>query len=103
MPSHPSVTQTRLNRITTCLAATVETMDILSNTFKTPFLQPISTTTHSLVTLMQTVNQNKSDCAMLLEQTDEVLNAIIAIHIKSEEATASLTPSMLDHVADFAK
>ncbi|KAJ7195917.1 hypothetical protein GGX14DRAFT_403652 [Mycena pura] len=72
MPSHSSATQNRLNSITACLQATVDT----------------------------TVKQNKDECTLLLMQTLVVLHAIIAICVNSD-TQGTLSPSMLGHIGDF--
>jgi hypothetical protein len=48
----------------------------------------------------QTVKQNKNNCLELLEQTYELLNAILIIHIK---ATEELSPTMLHHIGKFTE
>jgi hypothetical protein len=53
MPPKPTVTQTRLNDIVNCLAATADTLEIISHTLHTPFLGAISVTTRSLLTSVQ--------------------------------------------------
>jgi hypothetical protein len=50
MSSTLTVTQIRLKNVTTCLAVTVETLQILGASFRTPFLEAISNTTQSLLT-----------------------------------------------------
>ncbi|KAJ7193121.1 hypothetical protein GGX14DRAFT_546373 [Mycena pura] len=100
MPSQPTVTQTRLNNIAACLAVATDTVDTLSDNFNTTFLHPISRTIQSLLILIQTAKQNKSTCALLLEQVNEVLYAIAVLHIESNPA-GELTPTMLHHIGDF--
>jgi hypothetical protein len=48
------------------------------------------------------VKQNKDDCAQLLEQTHELLNAIIIVHLKSDTG-AELPPSVLAHIGKFTQ
>ncbi|KAJ7887159.1 hypothetical protein B0H13DRAFT_1888949 [Mycena leptocephala] len=91
MPPQPTVTQIRLNNITTCLAITANTLEILVGSLKSPFLEAISNTTQSLLKNMETVRQNKNDCTQLLEQTYELLNAILMVHINSDTG-AELPP-----------
>jgi hypothetical protein len=50
----------------------------------------------------QTVRQNKNDCTKLLEQTYELLNVILMVHIKSETG-AELPPSVLTHIGKFTE
>ncbi|KAJ7888455.1 hypothetical protein B0H13DRAFT_2533394 [Mycena leptocephala] len=84
MPPQPTVTQMRLDNITACLTITANTLEILASSLKSPFLDAISNTTQSLLKKMQTVRQNKSECTQLMEQTYELLNAILMVHIKSD-------------------
>ncbi|KAJ6478454.1 hypothetical protein DFH09DRAFT_1292851 [Mycena vulgaris] len=94
------MTEIRLNNILKCFTIAVNTLEVLANSFKTPFLEPISSTANSLLTAVQTVKQNKSDCAQLLEQTYGLLYAIISLHTTSDIAL-DLSPSMLNHLGKF--
>ncbi|KAJ7838139.1 P-loop containing nucleoside triphosphate hydrolase protein [Mycena leptocephala] len=102
MPPQPSVTQIRLNNITTCLTITANTLHVLASSLKTPFLEAISNTTQSLLEHIQTVRQNKNDCTELLEQTYQLLNAIMMVHIKSDTG-GELPPSVLNHIGKFTE
>ncbi len=53
MPPHPTVAQIRLNNISKCLAVTADTLEIIANSLKTPFLQAIVNTTQSLLENIQ--------------------------------------------------
>ncbi|KAJ7908360.1 hypothetical protein B0H13DRAFT_1878712 [Mycena leptocephala] len=94
MAPKPTATQTRLKHITACLNITANTLDMLVNNLHVPFLAAISNTTQSLLKCIQTVKQNKSDCADLMEKTHTLLNAIITVYIKSDTGT-DLPPLML--------
>ncbi|KAJ7031212.1 P-loop containing nucleoside triphosphate hydrolase protein [Mycena alexandri] len=48
------------------------------------------------------VKQNKSDCAELMEQTNELINAIILVYIKSDTG-AELSPSVLMEISKFTE
>ncbi|KAJ6492975.1 P-loop containing nucleoside triphosphate hydrolase protein [Mycena vulgaris] len=100
MPLQPTTTEIRLNNILKCFTIAVDTLEVLANSFKTPFLEPISSTANSLLTAVQTVKQNKSDCAQLLEQTYGLLYAIISLHATPDTAP-DLSPSMLNHLGKF--
>ncbi|KAJ7856997.1 hypothetical protein B0H13DRAFT_1902417 [Mycena leptocephala] len=50
----------------------------------------------------QTVRQNKNNCTELLEQTYELLNAILMVHINSNTG-AELPPSVLSHIGKFTE
>ncbi|KAJ7874608.1 hypothetical protein B0H13DRAFT_2551489 [Mycena leptocephala] len=98
----PSVTQIRLNNITTCLTITSDTLHVLASSLKGPFLEAISNTTQSLLEHIKTVKKNKNDCTELLEQTYQLLNAIMMVHIKSDTG-GELPPSVLNHIGKFTE
>ncbi|KAJ6533323.1 hypothetical protein DFH09DRAFT_1284475 [Mycena vulgaris] len=100
MPPQPIATEIRLNNILKCFTIAVDTLEVLANSFKTPFLEPISQTAKSLLAAVQTVKQNKSDCAQLLEQTYGLLYAIVSLHMKPETGP-DLSPSILNHFGKF--
>jgi hypothetical protein len=119
MPPRPTVTQIRLNNITTCLTISANTLEILASSLKIPFLAVISNTTQSLLKKMQvhyrgtchnhksqstwqTVRHNKNDCTQLLEQTYELLSGILMVHINSDTG-AELPPSVLTHIGRFTE
>ncbi|KAJ7914790.1 P-loop containing nucleoside triphosphate hydrolase protein [Mycena leptocephala] len=84
MPPQPTVAAIRLNNITTCLNLTICTLETLADSLKSPLLTAIANTTQSLLKNMQAVKQNKNECTQLMEQTYELLNAILIVHIKSD-------------------
>ncbi|KAJ6586486.1 hypothetical protein DFH09DRAFT_1274917 [Mycena vulgaris] len=96
MPPQIIATETRLNNILKCFTTAVDTLEVLANTFETPFLKPISNTAKSLLAAVQAVRQNKRDCTQLLEQTYGLLSAIISLHLKLE--TGPVSPSMQNHL-----
>ncbi|KAJ7933215.1 hypothetical protein B0H13DRAFT_1856247 [Mycena leptocephala] len=49
MSPQPTVTEVRLNNITTCLTRAVNTYEIVAGSFKTPFSDAICNTTQSLL------------------------------------------------------
>ncbi|KAJ6558746.1 hypothetical protein DFH09DRAFT_1485780 [Mycena vulgaris] len=89
MHSQPIVTEIRLNNILKCFSIAVDSLEVLAKTFKSPFLEPISNTAKSLLTAVQTVKQNKSDCTQLLEQT------------YGAEIGPEVPPSMLNDLGKF--
>ncbi|KAJ7917620.1 hypothetical protein B0H13DRAFT_1870085 [Mycena leptocephala] len=101
MPPQPTVTQIRLNNITTCLTITANTLEILVGSLKSP-LEAISNTTQSLLKNMETVKQNKNQCTQLLEQTYELLNTILMVHVTSDMG-GELPPSVLKHIGKFTE
>ncbi|KAJ7848299.1 hypothetical protein B0H13DRAFT_1906827 [Mycena leptocephala] len=102
MSPKPTITQIRLNDITTCLTITADTLGILASSFNTPFLAAISNTTRSLLNNMQTIRQNKNDCTELMEQTYQLLDAIIIVHLKSD-TSGELPPLVLKHIGLFTE
>ncbi|KAJ7477514.1 hypothetical protein FB451DRAFT_190982 [Mycena latifolia] len=102
MPLPPTAAQIRLNNTVTSLSAAVTTLDVVTETLKTAFLQPISNTVHSLLSAVQTVKRNQDDCAQMLEQVHELLYAIIWVHVKSDTG-GELSPSMLHNLGKFTE
>ncbi|KAJ6599714.1 hypothetical protein DFH09DRAFT_1070442 [Mycena vulgaris] len=100
MPPQPITTEIRLNNIVKCFTIAVDSLEVLTKTFKSPFLEPIFNTAKSLLTAVQTVRQNKSDCAKLLEETYGLLCAIVSFHMKPE-AGPDMSPSMLNDLGKF--
>ncbi|KAJ6600489.1 hypothetical protein DFH09DRAFT_1070282 [Mycena vulgaris] len=99
MPSQPTITQPRLN-IINYLNTTLKTLEKLSHSFKTPFLEAILNTTHSLVISVQTIRKNQDDCTQLIERVHELLYAIIHLHLNSD-VSGELPPSMLSKLGEF--
>ncbi|KAJ7730761.1 P-loop containing nucleoside triphosphate hydrolase protein, partial [Mycena metata] len=98
-PHQPTI---RLNNISKCVAITANTLDVLVNTLHISVLEAISDTTQSLLELVETVKQNKDDCAELMEHTHQFLNAIIAVCIQSDTKT-ELPPSTLNQIVKFTE
>ncbi|KAJ7159230.1 hypothetical protein C8R43DRAFT_948163 [Mycena crocata] len=102
MPSQLTSTQVRLNNAISAFTGAANTLEILAQSFKTPFLEPISRMAHSLLDALQHVKQNKGDCSQLIEQTYRLLYAIVSSHINSSTATGpDLPPSLLNHLGRF--
>ncbi|KAJ7605148.1 P-loop containing nucleoside triphosphate hydrolase protein, partial [Mycena polygramma] len=102
MPPQPSVTQIRLNDIKKCLEITAGSLEVLSSGLRESSLEVIAHTTRSLLRNVETIKQNKNECIQLLEQTHELLNAILVTHITSETG-AELPPSVLGHIGKFTE
>ncbi|KAJ6542148.1 hypothetical protein DFH09DRAFT_1392765 [Mycena vulgaris] len=100
MPPQLIATEIRLKNILKCFTIAADTLQVLAKSFKTPFLEPISKIAKSLLNAVQTVKQNRSDCAQLLEQTYGLLYAIVSLHMKPETGL-DLSPNMLDHLGKF--
>ncbi|KAJ7857928.1 hypothetical protein B0H14DRAFT_3637440, partial [Mycena olivaceomarginata] len=96
----PTVTPTRLENVAMCLTMTTNTLQIIADSMKTPFLGAIINTTNAVLKNIQTVNKHKEDCVQLLEQIHKLLDAIMVLHIK---AGAELPIEVLDHVGKFTK
>jgi hypothetical protein len=50
----------------------------------------------------QGVKQNKNECALLMEQTHKLLDAIIIAHMKSHTC-GNLPTNVLNHIGKFTK
>ncbi|KAJ7907814.1 hypothetical protein B0H13DRAFT_2499911 [Mycena leptocephala] len=102
MLTQAMTTQTRLSVITKCLMITNDTLEVLSHSLGAPFLGAISNTTRSLLKYAENVKQNKTDCTQLVEDTLQLLNAIIVVHIESDTA-GKLSPSLLKEIGKFTE
>ncbi|KAJ7030854.1 hypothetical protein C8F04DRAFT_1365441 [Mycena alexandri] len=102
MPRQPTITEARLNNISTCVAITASTLNVLVDTLKISGLEAILNTTQSLLKLLKTVKQEKNECAELMEQTHNLLNAIIGVYVKSDIGV-ELLPSTLNEIANFTQ
>ncbi|KAJ6592021.1 hypothetical protein DFH09DRAFT_1273275 [Mycena vulgaris] len=100
MPTQPIATEIRFNNILKCFTIVLDSLEVLAKAFKSPFLEPISNAAKSLLTAVQTVRQNKSDCTELLEQTYGLLCAIVSLHMKPETGL-ELSPRMLNDLGKF--
>ncbi|KAJ7763377.1 hypothetical protein B0H16DRAFT_1455230 [Mycena metata] len=102
MPPVPSLTANRLSSTALYLAATIDTVEILSHALRTPFLGAITTTTRSLLKGVETIKHNEDECNHLLQRVQEVLRTIIHIHLESE-TEGELPPSVLNHLGEFTE
>ncbi|KAJ7041797.1 hypothetical protein C8F04DRAFT_1230249 [Mycena alexandri] len=102
MPRQPTASEVRLNGISTCLTVTSNTLNILVDNVKISGLEAISNTTESLLKLVETIRQNRTECATLMEQANELLNAIIGVYINSDTA-GDLAPAVLSQIAQFTQ
>ncbi|KAJ7879945.1 hypothetical protein B0H14DRAFT_3769893 [Mycena olivaceomarginata] len=97
MPHQPTATEIHLNNIVAYLTPTVTLLKELNDAFGPPFIQPISNTIETLISIAQNVKHNKNQCAQLMENIHQVLYAIINLYLKSETA-GSLDSAMLYHI-----
>ncbi|KAJ7773917.1 hypothetical protein B0H16DRAFT_1684882, partial [Mycena metata] len=102
MPRQPTATQAHLNNISKCVAITANTFNVLVDILKISGLEGISNTIQSLLKLIQTIKQDKNECAELMGQTHQLLNAIITMYIKCETG-AELPPSTLNQIVTFTE
>ncbi|KAJ6552573.1 hypothetical protein DFH09DRAFT_1280887 [Mycena vulgaris] len=100
--SSPTASQIRLKNIVTCLGAAVNTLEVISRSLETPFLQPISSTIQSLLVSVQIIRKSHDDCTQMLEQIHELLYAIIRLHITSD-TSGELSPNMLRNLGKFTE
>ncbi|KAJ7766941.1 hypothetical protein B0H14DRAFT_360838 [Mycena olivaceomarginata] len=102
MLRQPTASDIRLNKITTCLTATVELLTEVNNAFGTPFLQAVCITTSSLITVVQNVKKNKEDCIELMENIYVTLDAIATMHLNPDTA-GSIPPATLHSIGKFTE
>ncbi|KAJ7108371.1 hypothetical protein C8R43DRAFT_1114112 [Mycena crocata] len=102
MPPQGAIAHLRTKNIIECSATAIESLEILSRSLGTPFLGAISSTTRSLLDFMETIKQNKQDCIELVEQTFQILNAIIVVHVESPTG-GELPPTTLKQIGKFTE
>ncbi|KAJ7103943.1 hypothetical protein C8R44DRAFT_808389 [Mycena epipterygia] len=102
MPHQPTVTEIRMSNVLTVLTPVVTLLNEFTDAFGTPFMRAISSTTLSLMSLVQNVKRNKDECIRFMENIHSILYAIITLHLRSETA-GSLPPATLDCVGKFTK
>ncbi|KAJ6564232.1 hypothetical protein B0H19DRAFT_1258698 [Mycena capillaripes] len=102
MPAPTSVPVTAMSNITTCLTISMNTLELLAQSFNSPFLEALSNTAGSLLKNVQLIKQNKSNCIQLLQQAQELLDAVITVHIASDTA-GELPPDVLSHIGKFTE
>ncbi|KAJ7718332.1 hypothetical protein B0H16DRAFT_1433364 [Mycena metata] len=102
MPRQQTIIEVHLENISKCVTITVNTLDVLVNTLKIPGLEAMVNTTQSLLKFIQTIKQDKTECVELMEQTHNILNAIIGVYVKSDTGIA-LPPSTLNEIANFTQ
>ncbi|KAJ7466355.1 hypothetical protein FB451DRAFT_1485158 [Mycena latifolia] len=92
----------RLNAIIAWLTPALTLLDEIHDGCGTPFIQAISSTTLSLISIVQNAKRNRDKCLELIENIHTLLYGIVHLHLKSEPK-GSLSPAVLDHVGDFSK
>ncbi|KAJ7127844.1 hypothetical protein C8R44DRAFT_911033 [Mycena epipterygia] len=71
MPHQPA--EIRFKDISSCLAPAITLLNQINDVIATPFLQAISNTTLSLITIAQNVKRNKDECIWLMEHIHPIL------------------------------
>ncbi|KAJ7451382.1 hypothetical protein FB451DRAFT_1374414 [Mycena latifolia] len=89
MPRAPTIIDIHLDSIVACLNAVLPVVNELHDSFGTPFMQAISTTTLHLISAVQ-----------LMQNIHGILFAIVKLHMQSEPQ-GSLPPSTLDQIGKF--
>ncbi|KAJ7107003.1 hypothetical protein C8R44DRAFT_858093 [Mycena epipterygia] len=102
MPHQPTVAENRLSNTIASLTPIVTLLNEINDAFGPPFILAISNTTLSLITAVQNVKRNKDECIQLMENTHQILYAVINLHMNSETA-GSLPPATLYHVGRFTE
>ncbi|KAJ7835147.1 hypothetical protein B0H14DRAFT_1138478 [Mycena olivaceomarginata] len=81
---------------------TVNTLQILADTLKIPFMGAIMHTTQAISKNVEKVRKNKHDCVQLLESTQKLLSIVVILHIKSS-TPAEMPPRVLHHIGRFTE
>ncbi|KAJ7467576.1 hypothetical protein FB451DRAFT_1482881 [Mycena latifolia] len=91
MSRQPTVADICLNNTISCLAPAITLLNDLSDVFGK--ICPLQ---------WANVKRNKEDCIQLLGNVDQLLCAIVNLHIKSEPR-GNLSPGSLDHIGKFTE
>ncbi|KAJ6535105.1 hypothetical protein B0H19DRAFT_1080501 [Mycena capillaripes] len=102
MPPHPSAIQNSIEKHHITFVPYRLHCGHLAQGVGTPFLKATTCTIQSLLESAETIRQNKAECTPLMEQTREVLDAIIGLHIKSD-TTGELSPKVLNDIGKFTE
>ncbi|KAJ7841100.1 hypothetical protein B0H14DRAFT_2587111 [Mycena olivaceomarginata] len=102
MPSHHSNIEPRLDVAIAWLTPVIALLNELHDSFGTPFLQAISSTTLNLINAVQNAKRNKDECIELIENIHKLLYGIVDLHLTSE-AKGVISLTILDHIGNFSQ
>ncbi|KAJ7037320.1 hypothetical protein C8F04DRAFT_1180726 [Mycena alexandri] len=102
MTHQPTIAETRLKSISTCVAITANTLGVLVNTLKISALKGTLNTTESLLKMVETIKQEKKNCAELMEHVNKLLNAIVGVYLKSDTGV-ELPPNIVNQITKFTE
>ncbi|KAJ7200008.1 hypothetical protein GGX14DRAFT_401014 [Mycena pura] len=102
MTSQHSPTEARLSAILAYLNPAASTLNDIATSIGIPFMQAIASTTVSLVTSVQNVKQNRDECVHLVESIQQIITAIIDLHINAE-AGSELALQTLHNLGKFTE
>ncbi|KAJ6538024.1 hypothetical protein B0H19DRAFT_1079108 [Mycena capillaripes] len=102
MSAPPPVPITAMSNIATCLTISKNTLELLAQSVNSPFLATLSNTARALLKNIQLIKQNKSNCIQLSQQAQDLLDAVITVHIASDTA-GELPPDVLSHIGKFTE
>ncbi|KAF7325575.1 ATPase-AAA-core domain-containing protein [Mycena kentingensis (nom. inval.)] len=92
---------TRLDEIARTLGTTAQTIDVLSDGLRTPFLEPVALAVRSILRGIEGIRANNAECAILLEAVNQVLYAVIAVRLRSDPS--ALHPGQLSEMGRVAE
>ncbi|KAJ6473006.1 hypothetical protein C8R45DRAFT_1077765 [Mycena sanguinolenta] len=92
-----SVSEIVVDNIVTSVNAVIPLLDELHDGLCPPFVQAISNTVVSLISMLQNVKRNKEECCQLMENIHGIIYAIVNAHLQSDPP-GCLPPAMLEHV-----
>ncbi|KAF7325349.1 NB-ARC domain-containing protein [Mycena venus] len=103
MPPRSSPTSVLLGgNITSQLTPIITVLNELDESFGPPYLYIISSTAQALITAVQNVKRNKTECIQLVERIHGILHAVVYLHIKSE-TPRTLPPETLSYIGKFVE
>ncbi|KAJ7063969.1 hypothetical protein C8F01DRAFT_1081361 [Mycena amicta] len=92
----------RLDGTLAYLRVAASTLGDMASAFRTPFMQTIANTTGSLITAVQNVRRNKSECIEMMEYVQDIIAAIFELELDSG-SQESLDPQALSNLGQFTE
>ncbi|KAJ7063926.1 hypothetical protein C8F01DRAFT_1367382 [Mycena amicta] len=92
----------RLDGTLAYLRVAASTLGDMASAFGTPFMQTIANTTGSLITAVQNVRRNKSECIEMMEHVQDIIAVIFELELDSG-SQESLDPQALSNLGQFTE
>ncbi|KAJ7721977.1 hypothetical protein B0H14DRAFT_3520458 [Mycena olivaceomarginata] len=95
----PPRSRTTVDKILEYTKAAADALQDVANATQVPFLTRVCTLSLAIVSMMQNTKLQKDRCLQIVEEIHHLLCALMHLSIRSEDIQS---PTMLNHVAQFA-